>query len=280
MEQIVDDTVTSSNPKNKPTLIMGASFPVETIKSCIDTVKKIASHSGSGNFVSRKDVTIILGKSEGTVNLKLSTCVQYGLLLNKHGKGYLPSELFMQYIDPVYDEDRKKAMLQMFNQPALYAKIILALNSKILPNEDGFANLLKNEYGVNPNSSEKAAKIFFENAKMLDIVDNNNRLRVLPSLSGEEKSKDINLSGEAKNAGEENPSPPPPLPPPPPADDLFELPIPLGGKRKAYIRYPLDDLKKKDIKIIVKALAFIASSIEDENGDEFEIEIKEIKKGD
>ena len=67
--------------------------------------------------------------------------------------------------------------------------------------------------------------------------------------------------------------PPPPLP----ENDLFELPIPLDSTRKAYIRYPLNDLKKKDIKVIVRALSFIASSISDD-GEDLEIVIKETKK--
>lgn len=49
--------------------------------------------------------------------------------------------------------------------------------------------------------------------------------------------------------------------------ELFTLPIPLGGKRKAYLKYPLEDLSKKDIRVIRKALDFIESSISTEEDD-------------
>ncbi|MBS1663381.1 MAG: hypothetical protein JST68_20225 [Bacteroidetes bacterium] len=256
---------------------VGVSFPTETIRTSVETVKQLVSHNGSGNYIGRKEATVIIGKSEATVNTKLSTAVQYGLLANKHGKGYIPTELFQLYLAPVYDDDPKKAMIQMFGKPELYSKIINSLNSKILPNEPGFANLLKNDYGVHPNSVEKAAKIFFENARALDIIDANNRLRYLQ----------VTDSKPAEKRQDEEPADVPPTaqtPPPtttvtPPAqDNLFELPIPLDSKRKAYIRYPLNDLKKKDIKVIVRALSFIASSIIEDDEEEFEIVIQSKKE--
>lgn len=45
------------------------------------------------------------------------------------------------------------------------------------------------------------------------------------------------------------------------------IPIPLGGKRRAYLKYPLEDLSRKDIRVIKKALEFIESSLLDEEDD-------------
>lgn len=114
--------------------------------------------------------------------------------------------------------------------------------------------------------ADKASKVFFENVKFLKIIDSNNKLIFNQAVKADDG-----------NGVKEDPK----IPPPPPSDgeeNLFTLPIPLDTKRKAYIKYPLNDLKKKDIKVIVKALSFIASSILEEGEDDFEIKIVETKK--
>ncbi len=239
-----------------------ATYPWESIEDSIDLLRKLTDGRIIANPISKKDMSIIVGKSESTLTMKISTAVQYGLLKKVFKKGYLPGDLFDKYMNPVFDDDQKKALLHIMNSPSLYKKLIEELNGKTIPTEAGLANHLKGSYGLNPNSTERAAKVFFENARYLGIVDNTRRMRfIIPDAHGSANPAATNKHVHEQHTG--NGAPPPP-PPPPPADDLFELPIPLPNKRKAYLRYPLDNLTRKDINVITKALEFIASSLDEE----------------
>ena len=268
MEEVTQNLSAAEAGKNAQSKVQTA-YPAEPIMFCINLVRQIVDAKGELTPITLKDISLITNKAVGTLVMKVSTCVQYGLLVNKFGQGYLPGVNFKSYMEPVFgEEDRKIALLKMFSTPPLYQKLINDLNGKYLPALDGFAIHLKNDYGLNPNSAEKAAKVFLENARSLNIIDNN-RLKIIYKNGGSDQSD--------KKTEKPEDLPPTPVKHEFPADNLFELPIPLGGGRKAFIRYPLEDLKKRDIKIIVKALAFIASSIDDENGEEFEISITELK---
>jgi hypothetical protein len=184
--------------------------------------------------------------------LVYSTLVQYGIFTLVHGKGYLPTDLYRRYTQPKTDHDEERAKLEMFNSPPLYSKIIQNLNNHQLPSDEKrFANTLKDEpYNVNPNSADRAAKIFFENARNLKLLDVHNTLKF--SLSSNIEKADFHKPPPA--AKDEKPL----------EESLFELPIPLPNKRKAFLKYPLDNLTRKDITVITKALEFIASSLDDD----------------
>jgi hypothetical protein len=238
---------------------VGVPYPVETLNEILETAKYLVDEYGSSRPISKEEISKTLKKSVNTLTLFFSTLGQYGLFTLVHGKGYLPSDLYRKYTEPIHDNDEQRAKLQMFRSVPLYAKIIEHLNGHQLPaDEKRFANLLKGEpYNVNPNSSDKAAKVFFENCRDLGFRDPSGKFRFpdingITSSSGREK---VQVSEPVANTV---------VVQAPPQDDLFELPIPLPNRRKAYLRYPLENLTKKDINVITKALEFIASSLDDE----------------
>lgn len=251
-------TQTPQASQNKNRIIApGVAYPVQTINDAIEDAKRIVSEVGTSKPISKEEISRILGKSVSTLSLFYSTLVQYGLFTLVHGKGYQPTELYRRYTQPGFDNAEVMAKLEMFKSPPLYAKIIEALNNHQLPSDEKrFANVLKGEpYSVSPNAADRASKIFFENARDLNLLDSQNTLKY--SLESKAKGR-IEI---APPLGEEVKSP---------AkieiedDGLFTLPIPLPGRRKAYLRYPLENLSRKDIIVIEKALEFIASSIDDE----------------
>jgi len=231
------------------------SYPVASLEVSINNVQKIVSSYGTSSTVSKIQIGDVLKKSTGSLGLHCSTWVQYGLVDLVFGKGYQISNLFKKFLEPVYDADSRKTQLEMFCNPPLYSKIIENLDGQILPPEDKFPNLLKSDpYNIHPSSAERASKIFFENAKYLKLLDANNKFRFKVNNSTQninETVHNIDIPYKAIKPKEID-------------SDLFELPIPLGGKRRAYLKYPLEDLSKKDIRVIRKALEFIESSILDE----------------
>lgn len=251
MEEIKAEEVKNEKIKGQG---VGVPYPIETIDAMLEISKTLIDEYGSSKPITKEEISKTLNKKVASLSLLFSTMGQYGLFTLVHGKGYLPSDLYRRYTEPVHDNDEAKAKLAMFKSVPLYLKIIEQLNGHQLPaDEKRFANLLKGDpYNVNPNSSDRAAKIFFENCRILGLRDQTGKFRFSDIT--------IQANGSANpNKNPEDQKPPPPFVPGEP--ELFTLPIPLGGKRKAYLQYPLLDLSKKDIRVIKKALDFIESSI-------------------
>lgn len=238
----------------KSSEIGGVASPSETIKSSLLLVEDIVKAKGSATPVTRKEISVITGKAEATLILKISTCVQYTVLVNRFGKGYLPGKLYEQYIEPTYEEDRRKVLLKILNSPPLYRKLIEEFNGKILPSEQGLANHLKNVYKLNAAPAARAAKIFLENLHYVDVIDANKKLRYIAptdEADGSESSKEKESPGgngtpppgtSKENKREEE------------EDGLIEIKIPLK-KGKAIVKFPedYDDADLDKIARIVKA---------------------------
>lgn len=270
MEQ---ETIIAENQENgKKTIVAGVPYPIENISDSLATIDKLVAENGTSTIITKEDISRITGKKQNTLVLYFSTYQQYGVLDKVHGKGFLPTTVYNKYREKVYDHHEREALLEIFKKPPLYSKIIDKLNNSTLPSEDKFPTLLKGEpYNVNPNSAERASKIFFENARFLKLLDKNNKLIYGDTI------KEI----ETKTIKDETGQTPPPGNNP----KLFKLPIQLPGKgdRTAYFEYP-KEMNKRDFKVIAKALSFIASTILiDESNEDYEIEIivneKNNKKG-
>ena len=252
MNLTIDDKPKTEKPtKPKPVIIAtGVASPVESIKTSLESIVKVFTDEGTINPISKEDISKKLGKKTATLILTFSTWGQYGIVNNVRGTGYLPSSLYTKYVEKTYDHHEREALLQMFKNPPLYAKLIENLNGQQLPSEEKFQNILKEEpYKVNPNAAERAAKVFYENIRDLKLLDNNNRFRFSLNDTGKESQRQPEgkpLDKPKTDTGEV---------------ELFELPIPLTNKKTAYLKYPRESLTIKDIAVIRKAIDFIASSI-------------------
>lgn len=245
--------------KPKTPVNIGVPYPTETIETIIQVAKQMVAEHGTGRPITKEEIAKAVNKSEKGLSQFYSTFVQYGVFVTVHGKGYSPTELFRKYLNPVHDGDEEKYMLDMFKKPPLYSKIIDNQNGHVIPTDiRRLGNMLKDEpYNVSDYATEKAARIFLENARSLRLLDANNTFRLNGSVS--------QANHPPKKEKDDTPAPPKPQNP---DSNLFELPIPLPNRRKAYLRYPLEDLSKRDIRVIQKALDFIASSIEDDDDHE------------
>jgi len=243
-------------------------YPYETIKASIEMVRQIVDVKGTGQYASKKEISIILAKAEGTLVTKLSSCVQYGLLVNKFGVGYVAGDLYTEYVHPIYNEDKKKAVLKMLHKPTIYNLIISELNGKVLPNEAGIINLFRQTYKLLATSAERAAKVFQENLKFAEVVDPNSRLRVLLNNEPVQTVKAKETEDEPVNKDDKEPTKPKQGKGYNDNSDdmgLFKLPIPLPGNRLAFLEYPRLDITRKDISVIKLAIAFIEGSLPDLN---------------
>lgn len=269
-EETIELTDNETVESAKKQITSGVAYPVEDIFTSLSTIDRIVQENGTGTVISKDDISKITNKKTNTLVLTFSTYQQYGILEKVHGKGFLPSALYKKFHEKIYDHHEREALLEMFKRPPLYAKIIDKLNNQNLPSEEKFPALLKDEpYNVNPNSAERASRIFFENARKLNLIGYNNKFIFSETAKPVEEKKDEKLNKDEKvNPGKID------------RPQLIDLPIHLPGEgnKVAYFQYP-KDLNKRDFKVIAKALTFVASSlIIDAENEDYEIAIKVVEE--
>jgi hypothetical protein len=230
---------TREDSKNSP-----VSYPSETIDYCIQLIRKIVAQKGGGALVSRDEIAVILGKAQQTLQLKISTCVQYGLLSKSHGKGYCSSPLFQTIETPEFDHDKTNALIEVLGNPPLYRKLIERYNGKSLPTEGGLVNILVSEFKVNKNSAERAAKIFFDNCQNLKVIDGGNRLKVISGVVNKQENPTPPINPPSSQNGTPKA--------PEHEDGVTIIPIPLRASgKKAFLHLP-DGYTDADLNRIAK----------------------------
>ncbi len=225
----MENNTTEKAVNGKAEKTSSAGYPFESIPDGLAHVDAIVADSGSHSVISREEISASVGKKVNTLGLYFSTWVQYGMLEVVRGAGYKPTPLYKKYSDKTYDHHELEAKLEMFNNVPLYKKIIENLNNQILPNELKFQNILKEEpYNVNANSAKVAAKIFFENAKHLGLINRLNKFSFSLTPNGHElPPKDLPPKDEPQQK-----------PPPPPSQSFLTLQVPMSSGVLAEIKFP------------------------------------------
>lgn len=230
-------------------------------KSMVEFVSAIYKNLGHTDYHSNKAIATVHGLSPDSIKQQLASCQQYKLLEIKFGTGYKVTDLFKKIILPLNDIEKRNSIIESLKSPETYSGLFKQYEFHIVPPINGIKNHFVRNSHMKEDIAERAAQIFIDNLNEYNLLDARGVLvSGMPAISKDDGNKDLSKDKPA-SGGQETPPPPPP---PPPADDLFELPIPLPNRRKAYLRYPLENLTRKDINVITKALEFIASSLDEE----------------
>lgn len=229
--------------------------------SMVEFVSGMYRNLGHTDYHSNKAIAAAHQLSPDSIKQQLTCCQQYRLLEIKHGVGYKITELFLRIFLPVNDSEKRVAVIESLKSPDTYQQLFKEYEYHIVPPLSGLKNHFVRNFNFAPAIAEKAAQVFIENLKEYDLLDPRGVLTsAMPA-----KPKEPEVIKDKPPVTPVIPGVvPPAYTPPPPDDGLFELPIPLPNRRKAYLRYPLENLTRKDINVITKALEFIASSLEDE----------------
>jgi hypothetical protein len=232
------ESATIDTSKNKEKLKSDeqySSYPFYTIEELRFRTKQVADRFGVGTLVSRKDICTLLGKAEPTLMNYFSSNIQYKFFENVPSKGVITTELFQNTETSNSEDERKAALIVAFGNPPLYKKLIENFNNKVLPNEIGLAELLRSkDYGIHTNTSSRAARVFFENGKALDLIDSNNRLRYL-QMKTQQSATSFQPDSTQKSSS---------------VITTFELPIDLTGEKVAYLKYPKNEMTIEDINML------------------------------
>ena len=252
------DDVNSQKDSKKRT-----SYVSRDHKSMVDFVAGVYKNLGHSEYHSNKAIAAVHQLSPDSIKQQLTSCQQYRLLEMKHGVGYKITDLFTRIFLPVNDSEKRSAIIESLKSPDTYQQLFKEYEYHMVPPLNGIKNHFVRAFQFKDDIAEKSAQVFIENLKDYELLDSRGVL--ISAMPVKPKEKDGTPETPAKNPQGDEAKPPAYTPPPPPPDDgLFELPIPLPNKRRAYLRYPLENLTRKDINVITKALEFIASSLEDE----------------
>lgn len=234
-------------------------YPAFSLEFCLDFVTKVYNEYGTSSYITRKEIATAVGVSEATIQMRVSSAVQYGLLDRSHGKGYKPSELFINIYKPLNPAEKERGLRGALRSPSLYKKLIDELEGTILPTSKALATILFRKHGISESASKNAAVTFIENLQFGSAVDSTNHVRFneneISDLIKEDEpdntSSDNNVKNNAdiKSSGLVVP------------EDYREINIPLTEKKKAVLLVPVT-INKKDVSIIEAQIKVVALSIE------------------
>lgn len=234
------------------------SYPAFSLDFCLDLVTKIYIEYGTSSFLKREEIASTAGVTEATIQMRVSSAVQYGLLERSHGEGYKPSPLFINAYKPLNDEEKRTALIDALSNPPLYKKLLEEIDGSIVPSTKALSTILFRKHGIAENASEKAAQTFIDNLNYIGLIESDNHIRLKKgtvekkSKEAEQKQADFKDSGSVpheKVAANLN-------------MEFREINIPLTEKKKAVLLVPVS-LKTKDIEIIKAQINVVALSIED-----------------
>jgi hypothetical protein len=239
----------------KKPVVRSVAYPAFTLEYAIEFTKNIYLNFGTSGFNSRETIAAVLKKSAEYLKSPISTCVQYGLLDMKSKVGYKPSELFMSIYKQLDEEVLRSAMIECLKGPKLYSILIEKYKGNIVPSLTALSTNLFKNHDIAENTSEKAASVFLENLKFLDLISRDNTLIDLEKSTEESPvimpletlESPILQSNDRKNHN---------------LDDnmkgfdtlsSFIVEVPLGENRKAKVLCPID-VNNRDWKKIIKVL--------------------------
>ena len=242
------------------------SYVSRSHKSMVEFVATIYKSLGRTEYHSNKAIAAIHQLSPASIKQQLTSCQQYRLLEIKFGTGYKVTELFNRIYLPINDSEKRAAVVESLKSPDTYQQLFKEYEYHIVPPVSGIKNHFVRNFQYKDDIAEMAAETFIENLHDYNLLDNRGVLISAMAVKSNTNTANNENDNKAEIKPQELPTPSNSAPEPvKPDDGLFELPIPLPNRRKAYLRYPLENLTKKDIKVITKALEFIASSLDDEN---------------
>jgi hypothetical protein len=150
-------------------------YPSITIQKSLEIADAVYKNAGNG-YLSGEQIAKVLNKNFNSITQKLGSCVQYGLLDLKSKVGYKPAEICKRIFRPINEEEKRKALIECFGNPKLYAELIPKYENNHLPTQQVLANVLDRHHNVYDDAAQKASEVFFENLTDLNLISPKNEL--------------------------------------------------------------------------------------------------------
>lgn len=235
-------------------------YPFITLSQSLEIAEVVYKNAGN-SYLSGEQIAKILKRSFGSITQKLGSCVQYGLLELKSKVGYRSAEICKQIFKPINEAEKRKALVECFQKPKLYAELITKFSGSHLPSPQVLPNILDRHHNVFDEAATRASNIFFENLRELNLLNSNNEIALdgqvvmIPTkdeeedFDQEEVAEDVqereinrdqsrNRSNEIKNTNDSTI-----------LNDHYKTDIPLTEGKKAVLYYP-SGLNENDLQLL------------------------------
>lgn len=245
-EKIMDNSTKKSREKS-------VRYPYYSLKDCIDYLSII--HEIGGKKEAPIESVLSKFNIESKNNRRLvyltSSSEIFGLI-TKTNLGLKPTDIGTLILYPPHgDEQRRQLLIEAFQLPQIYQKIIERYDQTILPNRDILKNIFYS-LGIARTVLDNAVDSFIESAQYANVLSDN-RLLVnvseeikLPSSNGEERqSSEPSLHSSKK-----------PDPIPQELEDYYKLELPTSSGKRAVIQLP-KECNKQDLEKLKKLLEAI-----------------------
>jgi len=241
------DLNTVSNGKKKR-VIVSHPYPIKSLPEAVAFVETIYTKLGANEYFDKEDIAKAHNMTYIAIRQILSTCQQYGLLENKHGVGYKPTDLFIAIKHPDNDLDHSQKIAESFQKPYPFAFLIDRFKGHPIPHLLGIQNPLIKELSYKKDIASKVAGLFVDTLRHYSLLDDKDIIRLnagdpkqhIPTSGGKP-----NGEGQKDGDGDKNPIPPPPV-------GVLPILIPMKStNEKAYLYLP-ENYKEEDLDRILK----------------------------
>lgn len=186
----------------KKTKKRSASYPAFSLQEVVTAKKNLKDQLGDGPY-SRDSMAVALGYKgvTGSSSMKIASCVHFGLL-DRNGNTYEQSDLANRIFNYIDEEERTTSLLEAFNKPALYQKLIAEYTGKSLPLM--LESILIRNYGIQENAARSAVSTFKESAEYVGALKNG-VLTTNQNQNLEIPTQDENLGGQQRTVSQSQP---------------------------------------------------------------------------
>jgi len=149
----------------------GPNWPAENLEAVVQQLRAVNTGVGFG-AASREMVANAMGFKtlHGTARRRLAAHGYFGLLERSGATALRISDLGRTLLIPTSDAEYRKALAAAARRPPLYSKLWAKFSGNALPAL--LSNMLVRDFGLLPQSSEEAAKIFKETAAFAGLLRN------------------------------------------------------------------------------------------------------------
>ncbi len=155
----------------------GPSYPYYAWTACVKLAEAVKDLGGSRKAVATGDIAHHMAKAEDSAMLSqlISSARTFRLI---QGRGeFLLTEEANKYFYPTKDGDKRAAELSLFISPPVFAFLVNTYDGSILPSKEQLGNVLMRECKVPPSWKERAALLFMDGCKKLNLLDTGGHLR-------------------------------------------------------------------------------------------------------
>ncbi len=158
---------TERNQREKSAL-----YPSVTINECYEFIRQIDTLGGkSVSYSSILDLMGLTSQATKSFNYRISSAKQFGLITTGNSTAQL-TDAAKKILYPVNEEDKRNLLIEAFQTPPLYRKLIERFKDKTLPPNTILGNILLNDYRIIKSVKDAAADCFIKSSEQLQLLIN------------------------------------------------------------------------------------------------------------